>query len=114
MEADDQLFVGRLRAAVEAHLGDAGFGVAELARALFMDRSHLFRRTRDLLNESPSDLIRRLRLEHAAALLAAGAGSVGEVAYGVGFNSVSHFCRCFREAHGMSPSEFRERQGAPR
>jgi signal transduction histidine kinase/ligand-binding sensor domain-containing protein/DNA-binding response OmpR family regulator len=110
----DRAFVERLRAAIATHLAEPGFGVAELARALFTDRSHLSRRTRDLLGEAPSELIRRLRLEHAAGLLAGGAGSVAEVAYGVGFNSVSYFCRCFREVYGLSPAEYRGARAAAR
>jgi AraC-like DNA-binding protein len=109
----DHTFVERLRTAVEANLSDPEFGVAELAKAVFLDRSHLSRRSRELLGEAPSELIRRLRLEQGARLLAEGAGSVSEVAYGVGFNSVSHFCRCFREAHGLSPSEYRAANTAP-
>ncbi|TVP42574.1 MAG: response regulator [Gemmatimonadales bacterium] len=107
-------FVERLRATVEAQVGDPEFSVAGLARALFVDRTHLFRRTRDLMGESPSELIRRTRLERAALLLREGAGGVGEIAYAVGFNSVSHFSRCFRERYGSSPSEYREGSPAAR
>jgi len=103
----DQAFVDRLHATIAAHLTESEFGVAELAEHVFLDRSHLFRRTRELVGETPSDLIRRLRLERAAQLLKEGAGNVAEVAYAVGFQSLSHFSRSFREAHGVSPSEYR-------
>ena len=66
----DQALLERVRAAIEQHIGDAGFGVAELASAVFQDRSHLYRRIRELVGETPSDLIRRVRLEHARRLLA--------------------------------------------
>ena len=102
-----------MRRAIDAGLSDPEFGVAELARELFLDRSHLFRRTRELLGGSPSELIRRARLERAANLLHEGAGSVSEVAYAVGFQSVSHFSQCFREQFGVSPSQYRD-QPAPR
>jgi AraC-like DNA-binding protein len=44
----------------------------------------------------------------AAQLLKAGEGNVGEVAYAVGFRSVSHFTRRFRERYGRTPSEWRK------
>jgi AraC-like DNA-binding protein len=62
---------------------------------------------RELIGETPSDLIRRMRLERAAQLLEADAGSVAEVAYGVGFKSVAHFSNAFFERHGVRPSSWR-------
>jgi signal transduction histidine kinase/ligand-binding sensor domain-containing protein/CheY-like chemotaxis protein/AraC-like DNA-binding protein len=102
----DQEFLDRLRTAIDSRLGDPAFGVQELAAAVFTDRSNLFRRTRKLLGEAPSDLLRRARLERAARLLRDEAGNVGDVAYAVGFNSVSYFCRCFREQYGVTPALF--------
>jgi hypothetical protein len=40
------------------------------------DRSHLFRRVKQLFNESPSDLIRRMRVEEGERLLMEGAATV--------------------------------------
>ncbi len=77
-----------------------------------MERSALYRRLRALLDESPSELLRRVRLERAAQLLAGRAGTVTEVAYGVGFASLSHFSKCFRERYGMSPSAYASGGGA--
>ena len=82
--------------------------MAELANAVFQDRSHLFRRTRQLFGVSPSDLIRRARIERGAVLLETGAGTVTDVAYAVGFNKVSHFCRVFQEAFGATPAAWRD------
>lgn len=100
-------FGDRLETALEEHVSDPAFGVAELARALFVDRTQLFRRTRELLGVSPSELIRQTRLARAEPLLRDGTSGIGEIAYAVGFNSVSHFSRCFRERHGATPSQYR-------
>ncbi len=107
IDARDQALLERVRAAIQQHLGEPDFGVTELAAAVFQDRSHLYRRINELLGETPSDLIRRLRLEHAQRLLAEDAGTIADVAYASGFNSVSWFCRCFRDAYELTPSEFR-------
>jgi DNA-binding response OmpR family regulator len=101
----DRVFIDAARSTIEAHMGEEDFTVDQFAEAMGISRVHLYRRLQDLLGESPSTLIRSVRLERAAQLLAQQAGSVSEVAYGVGFKSVSHFSRAFREQHGHVPSE---------
>ncbi len=117
MLPSDAAFLGELRAAVEAHLDDDSFSVERLAEAAGQSRSTLHRRLRDLLDLAPSDFVRRVRLEHAALLLAGQQGSVSEVAYAVGFKSVSHFTQTFRSAYGVLPSRFfdwqRQNEGGP-
>jgi len=108
----DLAFMTRVVAAIRRHLADPDFGVGELAAAVSQDRSHLFRRTRDLFGMSPSDLIRQARLRQGAVLLAESGDTVAEIAYAVGFNSVSYFSRCFQAEYGMTPTAFRERTAA--
>ncbi|HEV2131608.1 MAG TPA: helix-turn-helix transcriptional regulator, partial [Longimicrobiaceae bacterium] len=54
---------------------------------------------------TPSRFIRTVRVECAAELLRQGAGSVTEVAYSVGSESLSYFSRAFRERFGATPSD---------
>lgn len=105
----DRVFLDQVRSAIESHLGDESYSVERLANDVAQSRGNLHRRLRELIDESPSDLIRRMRLERAAELLEAGAGSVGEIAYAVGFKSVAHFSNAFNEQHGVRPSAWRER-----
>jgi AraC-like DNA-binding protein len=100
-------FRTRLHAALARHACDEGFGTAELARALGVSRSTLYRRLRGLLSGAPAEALWTLRLEHGAAALAAGGRTVAEVAYAVGFRSVSHFCTRFRERYGTTPAAYR-------
>jgi len=106
-ENADEKFLEQVRLAIEANLSNEGFNVEQLARAVTHSRGHLHRRLRDLAGESPSDLIRRIRLERAAQLLEAGAGTVSEVAYSVGFKSVAHFSNAFLALYGVRPSSWR-------
>ncbi|HEX9562894.1 MAG TPA: two-component regulator propeller domain-containing protein [Gemmatimonadaceae bacterium] len=109
VEPADRKFIEQVRASIEANLGDEAFTVEKLASDVAQSRGNLHRRLRDLVGESPSDLIRRMRLERAAEMLKAGAGSVGEVAYAVGFKSVAHFSNAFNDLHGVRPSAWRTR-----
>jgi signal transduction histidine kinase/ligand-binding sensor domain-containing protein/CheY-like chemotaxis protein/AraC-like DNA-binding protein len=106
VEPADKQFLERVRAAIEQHMGDETFGVPRLAEAVSQSRGHLHRRLRELLDESPSELILRMRLERAAQLLKAGAGTVGTIAYAVGFKSVAHFSNRFRDRFGVRPSAY--------
>jgi signal transduction histidine kinase/DNA-binding response OmpR family regulator len=105
----DEAFLARVQAAVEERLGDSELSVEALAAALGCDRSYLLRKLRALTGETPSGLIRSLRLQRAEQLLRAQAGAVSEIAYGVGFKSVAHFSNAFQEHYGERPSAFAAR-----
>jgi signal transduction histidine kinase/ligand-binding sensor domain-containing protein/CheY-like chemotaxis protein/AraC-like DNA-binding protein len=96
----------RLRPLVEAHLVDPGFGTEALAEAASLSYHQLYRALRDELNTTPSRYIRAVRVDCAAALLRQGAGSITEIAYAVGFESLSYFRRAFRERFNTTPSDY--------
>ncbi|MBK8284839.1 MAG: response regulator [Ahniella sp.] len=102
-------FADRFAAMLETHLGDTEFNVEQLAERLHMDRSTLFRKCQDTFSQSPADLLRQRRLERARELLTQQQGSVSEVAYAVGFDSLSHFSRSFKAAFGVPPSALARR-----
>jgi signal transduction histidine kinase/ligand-binding sensor domain-containing protein/DNA-binding response OmpR family regulator len=103
----DAKFLDQVRSAIEVHMTNEEFGVEELARLVAHSRGHLHRRLKETTGESPSDLLRRMRLERAAQLLEAGEGSVSEIAYAVGFKSVAHFSNRFQDHFGVRPSGYR-------
>jgi CheY-like chemotaxis protein/anti-sigma regulatory factor (Ser/Thr protein kinase) len=110
MTSADDAFLERIAEVVEAHLGDETFSVASLAEAVGMSRGHLHRQLKALAGQTPSDLIRTMRLERAAHLLTGRVGTVSEIAYAVGFKSVGHFSDSFVDAHGCRPSAYAERE----
>lgn len=105
--AGEDAFLERLHAAIEDGLADEDFGVHALASRIAISRSQLYERLRSLTGQTPVQLLQERRLERAARLLAEGAGTVGEIAYAVGFKSVAHFSRQFRARFGVAPSLFR-------
>ena len=97
----------RLDQQIAANLHDSGFGIEELARCMHADRTHVFRRCKELLGMSPSDYLRETRLMHGHRLLELGSGNVSEVAYASGFDSLSSFTRAFKACFGIAPSQVR-------
>jgi AraC-like DNA-binding protein len=53
---------------------------------------------------SPQAYIKQIRLTKANDLLQQRQGSISEVAYAVGFNSVSYFNRAYKEQFDKTPS----------
>ncbi len=103
-ESGETPFAARVRTAVVDHLTESDFGVEDLAASVFMERTGLYRRMVDELETTPSALIREMRLDRAAELLRAGDCTVLDVAYAVGYRSVSSFSRRFSERFGCSPA----------
>jgi AraC-like DNA-binding protein len=71
-----------------------------------MSRMQLNRKLHALTGQSTHGVVREFRLERAAQLLRKGADNISGVAYDVGFSSLSHFARAFRERFGVVPSEY--------
>ncbi len=104
---EDLTFLDDVRRATEELLGDENLTVDVLAGRLAIDRSHLYRRLRELTGLTPSTMIRELRLERAAALIAEDAGTVSEISWQVGFKDLSHFGKRFRARYRVTPSAYR-------
>lgn len=98
----------RARERVETELAEP-LDLAALAAEAGCSSWHFCTRFRRLFGLSPMALRRRRRLEHAALLLGDRERSVAEVAEACGFEDAFYFSRAFRQHHGRSPRDWRER-----
>ena len=110
--AADQVFFEKVLATIEAELGNPAFSVSELADTMAMSNSQLSRKLRALIDQSPAQLIRNLRMQRAAALITAGSGRIADTCYAVGFSDQAHFSRTFKRHFGMTPIDYRREQQA--
>lgn len=78
-------------------------GVPELAAHVGLSERQLLRLFSEIVGEGPGRYHRRIRLEHARGLLRYTSISVTETASAVGFESLAHFCRAYRQQYGQSP-----------
>jgi AraC-like DNA-binding protein len=106
VSSTDREFMKELKEAIEKNLGDMDFGVDELAKSLYMSRTHLNRKVRALTGESTNRFIQSYRLKRAAQLLKDNIGNVTEVAFQVGFSSSNYFTRCFKEKFHQLPHNY--------
>ena len=90
----------------EAHLEDPP-DVAELARQIGLTPRTLARRFSQEMGMSWRAVLRRLRMIRAIEQLAETPDTVAQIAYGLGYNSLSAFNAAFRDFTGQSPTDYR-------
>lgn len=108
--ADRAVYENRVNAAmdyVEAHLADE-LSVERLADVAHFSPYHFHRIFSAVTGETIGAFVARVRLERAATLLSARPDRpITQIALDTGFASPSSFSRAFREAYGMSPTDWR-------
>ncbi len=102
----DKKFLQKAIEIINKNLSDTSFNVELFAEELSMSRRNLDRKLIALTGESPSDLIKRVRLIRASKLLTQKFGNISEIALEVGFSNPAYFSKCFREQFGLTPSEY--------
>ena len=106
VQSADDRFLAKIREAITENLGDPDFRVEALCREIGMSRTQLHRKLKAVAGRSAGDFVRMERLNKAAEMLGDGEANVTEVAYSVGYRSLSQFAKAFREQFGMAPSDF--------
>jgi AraC-like DNA-binding protein len=103
----EAVFLQKVIAVINAHIGDETFDVEQLAQAMAMSRMQLHRRLKPLVNLAPAHYIRDLRLTRAKTMIEKETLSIGEICFQVGFQSQSHFTRAFIQKFGVRPMAYR-------
>lgn len=85
---------------------------AEVARAACVSEPHLARLFKATTGQTVLGRLTELRVARAKELLRESTLNVTQVAGEVGFTSFSHFAKIFREAVGVSPSDYRRAGGS--
>lgn len=111
-----QLHRQRIIVEIERQLCDGTLNASAISASVGLS----LRYVHDLFSESGDSLMsfvwrRRVERAHDELILASAAPrSIGEIAFGWGFNHLPHFSRAFRDRYGMSPREYRKRKAKHR
>ena len=111
LNEEDQRFMQCVVEFVEQHIDNSDLSVTELAAKLNVSKSGLNRKLKSLLGVAPKEFINKARMNRAVALLHHSDLPVKEIAYRCGFSDQNYFGKCFRAAMGVSPSEYRQKNG---
>lgn len=102
----EQEFIDNVNSLIEENMSRRKVDVAFLADSLNMSHSTLYRRIKQMTGSSTNEYIRYIRLQKAESLLLQGSHTITEVSDLVGMATPDYFRQCFKEAFGVSPSEY--------
>jgi AraC-like DNA-binding protein len=105
-EAGESPFSRRVKAYVAEHQTDP-IHLDEAAEALHVSTFYFCKMFKKATGLTFTDYLGRLRIERTKTLLLDPHRRVSEIAYEVGFGSLTHFNRVFRRLVGKSPSSYR-------
>ena len=104
----DSLRIQKIRQYIERNFREE-IRLQDLAALIDLTPTSFSRYFSQHTGKSVSDYIIDVRLGHASRQLLLGAQTVAEICYVCGFNTVSHFNRCFKKHKGCTPTEFRNK-----
>ena len=105
---EDQ-FVVKVREEIEKNLQEEAYSVDQMCKHLFMSYSQLHRKLSALLDLSPNQYIKMLRLKKACELLSQTNSTVASIANQCGFGDAGYFGKVFKQEFGMTPQEWRNK-----
>jgi len=106
----DKEFLVRAEKVLEAEFMKEDFSVEEFALKMNMSRSQFYKKFMAFLGISPSEYLKRFRLEKSLPLLRENHHyNLSEIAYRCGFKHPSHFSRSFKSHYKESPTDYSKR-----
>ncbi|NIJ43998.1 ligand-binding sensor domain-containing protein/AraC-like DNA-binding protein/signal transduction histidine kinase [Wenyingzhuangia heitensis] len=92
---------------IKRELSNSNFNVEMLIDQLSISRVKCYRLFKDILGQSPSDVITSLRFQKAEYLLKNKNLNISEISYECGFNDPKYFGKSFKKYFGLSPKAFK-------
>jgi AraC-like DNA-binding protein/ligand-binding sensor protein len=99
--------IRRARAYILANQGDP-IDLDKVAHAMHVSTFYFCKMFKKATGLTFTDYLSRVRIEKAKTLLLNPHLRISEIAYDVGFQSLTHFNRMFRKIAGISPTKYRE------
>ncbi len=107
LNESDRAFITKFTRIIRSNIENEAFSLTDLAAAMGISRSLLYKRIIRLTGISPNDCLLTLRLNEARRKLEHDDGTVSEIAYSVGFSDPSYFARAFKKHFGQTPTEIK-------
>ncbi|MFZ4261000.1 response regulator [Sphingobacterium sp. HJSM2_6] len=107
--AENEEFIKKVTQIIEANLENEELNATFICNELYISRIQLYRKIKNILDLSPSDFIRKVKLRHAVNLLKSSSLTVQEIMFKSGFNNRAYFYSVFKKEYGIAPLNLRDK-----
>jgi AraC-like DNA-binding protein len=105
--------IWKARKFIEEHSNEE-LSLTRVARAVNISGNYLSEKFKEVTGVNFVEYVARVRFENACDLMKNGERRISEIAFAVGFQSLSQFNRVFKRFSGRSPTQYRAAQAKQR
>ena len=109
LRPNDQNFIEKVTKVILSNIDKGDLRIEDIYGQVNMSRSVFSKKLKSITGLSPVEMLRKIRMQRAAQLIATGEFNMAEIAYMVGINDSHYFSKCFKQQYGITPTEYKER-----
>lgn len=102
----DKMFLEKVIAYIETNALEKDFMATDLYKEMNMSQPTFYRKLHAMIEMSPNELIRKIKMKLACRLLLDGNMNISEVCYQLGFSEPRYFSSVFKKEIGVTPSDY--------
>lgn len=106
-ESSEHKFLEKLRKIIDEHISSRNLDVYQIAQSLNYSTSAIHKKIKLISNKSTNQFIREYRLEKAQQMIKSNHASISEIAFSLGFASVSYFSKSYKSYFGFNPTQLK-------
>lgn len=106
VKKEDKDLITNVTDIIYRNIGSDTLSIDMISNEVAMSKMSLYRKLKDLLDMTPTEYIRHIRLEKAENLLKTTNKTVQEIMFECGFNSKTYFYREFAKMYHLTPKEY--------
>ena len=105
VKSNDELFVEQLKEIIQSNLTNDRLDADFLALKLNYSSSSIHKKIKNITQKSTNQFIREYKLDLAKQMILKPRANISEIAFNLGFNSLSYFSKSYKSYFGVSPKK---------
>jgi signal transduction histidine kinase/DNA-binding response OmpR family regulator/streptogramin lyase len=107
---EDKILIDKILRIIYDNIDNENLNIEYLANETALSKIQLYRKMKEVVEQTPTEFVRTVRLKYAEKLLITTNKTVQEIMYCCGFNNKTYFYREFAKKYQQTPKEYRSKK----